>query len=715
MPVKNSVTTAIKREEKEPILSKAELEKAFRLMYTSRAIDKREKILKAQAKLYFQMSGSGHEGVLVAAGMQLKPGYDYILGYYRDKALALCYGSNAYEIFLDGMAAASAPNTGGRQMPYHFANPQKNVLPFSSPVGSQFLRATGAAMAGRLYAQIKEISGREKFYHEDEVVLVCGGDGATSEGEFWESLNRSCIKLGNSYLPIIFLIEDNQYAISVPLEAQTAGGNISKLVKGFEPIMLVKEVDGCDFVQSYQVMQEVISHVRKNHSPALVHAHVIRMDSHSESDRQEDYRTKEELEQDKRNDPLPRLEKYLLANRLFSQDQLGQIKSQIEKETEEAAEKALLEPKADPKTIYNFLYSPTVDPTSSKFAAEPKFEGQPLTLAGMINKTLMDEMERNPKIVIAGEDVADCSKEAQMDRVPGKGGVFKVTKNLQRKFGSARVFNTPLAEATIVGTGVGMGYRGIKYIGEIQFIDYIWPAMNQIHDEWALTRWKSNNNWSAPIVIRTTYGGYLGGGSTYHSQTRESIFCHIPGLRVVLPSTALDACGLLRTAIRCEDPVLFLEHKKLYFAVEGRSPYPGPDFMIPFGKGSIRKSGKDVSIITYGILTWKSLQAAEMLSKEGMDVEVIDLRTVNPVDWEMIFESVKKTGKVVVVYEDTRFCGYGAEIASEIAEKCFEHLDAPVTRVASEDVFVAYAPVLEEEILPETHDIIKAVKEVVNY
>jgi len=680
MHVKNSMTAEVSAKGKTDILTKAEFEKGYRLMYTSRAIDKREKILKAQAKVHFQMSGSGHEAILVAAGMQLKPGKDYILGYYRDKALAVAYGSTPYECFVDGMAAASAPNSGARQMPYHWADPKRTMLPFSSPVGSQFLRAVGAAMAGRLYAQIKEIPNREKFYQEDEVVLVCGGEGATSEGEFWEALNRSCIKLGNSYLPVIFVIEDNEYAISVPIETQTAGGNISKLVKGFEPILLVREVDGCDFMQSYLTMNEVISHVRKNHSPALVHAHVIRMDGHSESDRQEDYRAKEELEADKKKDPMVKLEKYLIENKIFSQEELENIKAKIDKEVEEEAEKALFEPKPDPKTIHNFVYSPTVDPTSSKFSTEPKFEGQPLTMGAMINKTLADEMERNAKIVVAGEDVADCSRESELDKVPGKGGVFKVTKNLQKKFGSIRVFNTSLAEATIVGTGVGLGYRGIKYVGEIQFIDYIWPAMSQIHDELALTRWKSNNNWANPIVIRTTYGGYLGGGSIYHSQSRESIFCHIPGLRVVIPSTALDACGLLRTAIRCEDPVLFLEHKKLYFAVEGRSPYPGPDFMIPFGKASIRKTGKDISIITFGILTWKSLQAAEQVAKEGIDVEVVDLRSLNPVDWETIFESVKKTGKAVVAYEDTRFCGYGAEIAAEITEKCFEYLDAPVTR-----------------------------------
>jgi len=715
MPVKNSVATTVSAPAKKDILSKSELERGYRLMYTSRAIDKREKILKAQAKVHFQMSGSGHEAILVAAGMQLKPGKDYILGYYRDKALAVAYGSTPYECFVDGMATANSPNSGARQMPYHWADPKRTILPFSSPVGSQFLRAVGAAMAGRLYSQIKDIPNREKFYQEDEVVLVCGGDGATSEGEFWEALNRACIKLGDAYLPVIFVIEDNEYAISVPIEAQTAGGNISKLVKGFEPILMVKEVDGCDFVQSYLTMNEVISHVRKNHSPALVHAHVIRMDPHSESDRQEDYRSKEELEADKKKDPIVKLEKYLVENKIFSQDQLESIKTKIDKEVEDEAEKALLEPKPDPKTIHNFVYSPTVDPTSSKFSTEPKFEGQPLTLGAMINKTLADEMERNPKIVIAGEDIADCSRESELDKVPGKGGVFKVTKNLQKKFGSVRVFNTSLAEATIVGTGVGLGYRGIKYVGEIQFIDYIWPAMNQIHNELAMTRWKTNNNWANPIVIRTTYGGYLGGGSIYHSQSRESIFCHIPGLRVVIPSTALDACGLLRTAIRCDDPVLFLEQKKLYFAVEGRSPYPGPDFMIPFEKASVRKTGKDISIITFGILTWKSLQAAEQVAKDGIDVEVIDLRSLNPVDWETIFESVKKTGKVVVAYEDTRFCGYGAEIAAEITEKCFEYLDAPVTRVAAEDIFVAYSPILEEEILPQTEDIMEGVKRVVEY
>jgi 2-oxoisovalerate dehydrogenase E1 component len=695
-------------------LSKETLFEAYKLMVLSRSIDKREKILKAQAKVYFQMSGSGHEAILTAAGMQLKPGYDWIIGYYRDKALAVSWGASAYDCFIDGMAAEESA-TGGRQMPYHWSKRSKHILPFSSPVGSQFLRAVGAAMAGQLYQQVTDIPDRERFFKEDEVTLICGGDGATSEGEFWEALNRAAIPLGKSMSPVIFLIEDNEYAISVPLQAQTAGGNISKLLRGFEPLMMVREVDGCDFIQSYTVMQEVIQHVRKERKPALVHAHVIRMDPHSESDRQEDYRTREELEADRKKEPIVRLESFLVEENIFTQKELDNLKAKIEQGVSDAADRALEVKKPDPKTASRYVYSPTVDPTSEQFSTPPRFEGEPLNMATMINRTLADEMARNPKIVISGEDVADCSKEEFIDKVPGKGGVFKVTKGLQRKFGSLRVFNSSLAEATVVGVGVGLGYRGIKYVGEIQFMDYIWPAMSQIHDELAITRWKTNNEYSNPIVIRTTYGGYLGGGSIYHSQSRESIFAHIPGLRVVLPSTALDACGLLRTAIRCDDPVLFLEHKKLYFAVENRSPYPGPDFMIPFGKASIRKTGKDVSIITFGILANKAVQAAEKLGKEGIDVEVVDLRSLNPVDWETIFTSVKKTGKVVVAYEDTRFCGYGGEIAAEITEKCFEYLDAPIVRVAADDIFVAYYPGLEEEILPQTEDIMEGVKRVAEY
>ena len=707
----NQVVLAPKNQTK---LSKDTLLEAYQLMMTSRAIDKREKILKAQAKVYFQMSGSGHEAILTAAGMQLKPGYDWIIGYYRDKALAVSWGVTAYDCFVEGMAAEKSC-TGGRQMPYHWTNKERHILPFSSPVGSQYLRGVGAALAGQLYQQIESIPDRQKFFNEDEVVLVCGGEGSTSEGEFWEALNRAGIPLGKNLLPVIFLIEDNQYAISVPIQAQTAGGSISKLLRGFEPLMLVREVDGCDFIQSYTVMQEVIQLVRKERRPALVHAHLIRLDPHSESDRQEDYRTQKELEADRKKDPILRLETFLVEENIFSQKELDQIKNRIEQEVSDAADRALEQKKIVPGDVTTCIYSPEVDPTSDKFATPPQLEGEPLNMATMINRTLTDEMARNPKIVISGEDVADCTKEEEIDKVPGKGGVFKVTKGLQRKFGSLRVFNSSLAEATIVGVGVGLGYRGIKYVGEIQFIDYIWPAMNQIHDELALTRWKTNNDFSCPIVIRTTYGGYLGGGSIYHSMSRESIFAHIPGLRVVIPSTALDACGLLRTAIRCDDPVLFLEQKKLYFAVENRSPYPGPDFMIPFGKASIRRPGKDVSIITFGIMANKSVQAAEKLLKEEIDVEVIDLRSLNPVDWETIFNSVKKTGRVVVAHEDTRFCGYGAEISAEITEKCFEYLDAPIVRVAAKDVFVPYYPALEEEVLPQTEDIMEGVKRVVEY
>lgn len=695
-------------------LTHDQLLRFYRTMVTSRRIDDREISLKRQNKIFFQISGAGHEAVGVAVAEHCEGTRDWFYPYYRDRAMMLGLGQTALDHLLQAVGAEADPASGGRQMPAHYGDVRFNTPTSSSPTGTQFLQAVGSAEAATKVPRVDGLREHIERFADDEIVIVCTGDGATSEGEFFESMNTAC----NLKLPVVYVVQDNGYAISVPIEVQTAGGSISQLVSGFPDLHIV-ECDGTDLVDTYRAAGEAIRYARERRGPAMLHAHTTRPYSHSMSDDERAYRTPQEREEQESRDPLRRARDLILSVGAATEVELDALEDEVEAEVAAAADAALASPQPDPSTAMKHLFSEDVDPTSSDFDTEddPQYQSDKLlTVVDLLNSCMRTEMERDPRIVVFGEDVADASREDILGEVKGKGGVFKVTHGLQARFGADRVYNSPLAEANIVGRAVGMAVRGMRPVVEIQFFDYIWPAMMQIRDELATMRYRSNGAFSSPVVIRVTYGGYLKGGAIYHSQTGESIFAHCPGLHVCLPSTAEDAAGLLRTAIRCEDPVLFLEHKHLYRQVYNKGRDPGPNYMIPFGKAKVVREGTDVTVVTCGALVKRSMDAAKIASEQhGIEAEVLDLRTVQPFDMERIADSVKKTNKVVIVHEDSMSWGIGSEISARIADELFEYLDGPVKRVASMDTWVAYAPQVENVILPQTPDVVNAIVDLAAY
>ena len=706
----SSVRTEVKEVRGLPL---SQVVDAYKTMFEAREADEMDlKLLRQGTPGHsFYIGSAGHECIGVAAAMNTRPGYDWFRLHYRDLAFALGLGITAEEYFYGVLAREGDPFTGARQLPHHWTSKRFQIITENSPVGSQYLPMAGVAHAGRIYSLVKEIPEREKLFKKDEVVVFSGGEAGISQGEFYEALNWAC----RMNLPVVFLIEDNEWGISVHRSIQTAGRDISRILKGYEDegILKIFKVDGTDFFASYQTMREAVSHCRAGKGPSLVHATVIRLRGHSSADDHRKYRLHEELERDKKRDPIIKLRQVLLEEEVFSNEELEELEEEIKQKLEEVVEKVKKVPFPEGKTATLNLFDPEVDPTKAP-APEPRFTGEKLLYLQMINRALSDAMERDPRIVVFGEDVADSLPD-RIDKVPGKGGVFLVTHGLQKRFGSERVFNTPLAEASIAGIGAGIAQRGLKPVIEIQFADYIWPAVAQICSEILTTRYRSNNMFESPVVIRTTDGPGVR-GALWHSQTIEGIFSNLPGLHIVCPSDALSAYGLLTTALRfCNDPVLFLEPKMLYREPKVASPYAGPDYSIPFGKALIKRVGDDITFVTYGTLVAKALPAAEEAEKKGISVEVIDLRSILPWDKETVYKSIQKTGKVIVGHAGQLTGGFAGELAATIQQELFDSLDSPVIRIAAKDCFVPYAPTLEEDVLVQTYKILEAIEMLASY
>ena len=696
-------------------LSEEDLKGFLRNIYLSRKLDDAEINMRKQNKAFFQISSAGHEGILSAVGKVLRPNYDYFIPYYRDRALCLSLGVTPYEMLCQANGNEGDKASGGRQMPAHWGHKDLNIISKSSCTGTQFLQACGLAESGIFFADLEDqgVDVSEFSFNKDEIIYTSCGDGTTSQGEFWESLTTACV----NELPIMFLVEDNGYAISVPVEVQTPGGSISEALKAF-PGLKIFRCDGNCPIESYATAFEAAKYIREERKPVLFHANVTRPYSHSLSDDHKNYRTKSELEDESKIDVINSFPNFLIAAGVLSEEENKKIIESVASQVKESMDRAIETPWPPIETSTDYLYSNSVDPKSGQFDKEPSFSGKddiPMALA--LNKTLKAEVSKNPFIRMFGEDVADFSELEKLEdkNLKGKGGVFSISKGVQRVGYKGQVFNSPLAEANIIGRAIGMALRGIKPVVEIQFFDYIWTAFMQLKNEMATTRYRSGGDYTCPMVVRVPIGGYLRGGSIYHSQCGESIFTHIPGLYVCFPSNALDAMGLLRTAINCDDPVMFLEHKHLYYQGYNRMADPGDDFMIPFGKAKVVKEGTDATILAWGALVQKSIDAVKEVEKEGYSIEIIDARTLVPFDMEALKKSLKKTNRILICHEETKTSGFAGEIAARINEELFESLDAPILRVAAKDSHVAYCPQLEDDILPQVQDVVQTLKKLLAY
>lgn len=661
--------------------SKKELMRIYRNMLLVRRLDEKMFILLKQGRGHFHVGCSGHEAIQLASAFVLKRKKDWAISYYRDLAFSIGYGLTSKDILSAHLSKMTDPSA-GRQMPSHFNSKKDRIVSVSSSIGANFLPGLGIAQASMI----------EK---NDEIVYVSTGEGGTSEGVFYELLNWATL----SKAPIIIVVQDNKYAISVPVNEQTSNHSISKSVRGFENLN-VFEVDGTDFFESHAAMKAAAERARKGGGPSLIHAHVVRLVPHSSSDDQNKYRDPEELEKIRLHDPLDKLFHRLTASNLVTPEALDDLQKEVHREVEEDTKWCLQQ--KDPEGKDALLHVLSENPPQLQYEKSTP-SGEKVVMVDAINHALFEEMKRNDKILVFGQDVGGK-----------KGGVFTATRGLTEKFGAHRCYNTPLSEASILGTACGLSIRGFKPVAEIQFGDYIWPAMELVKNQIDSLRFRSHNQFSCPMVIRIPIGGYIHGGLC-HSQNIESTFAHFPGFMVVMPSNAADAKGMLKTAIRGDDPIIFLEHKALYRQGFARRPEPDEEYLVPIGKASIVKKGEHITVVTYGALVQKSLNIAQEYANKGVDIEIIDIRTMQPLDTETILRSVRKTNRVLVLHEDYEFMGMGAEIAAQIADKAFTHLDAPIKRVAAKFAPIPYASALEDFVLPNDGDIKEALDQLLRF
>ena len=660
--------------------SKKQILEIYYKMSLSRALDKKMLILLKQGKSFFHMGASGHEAAQLAASLIIKPGKDWSYPYYRDGAYCLGLGMTSREQLLSFLSKADDPNSGGRQMPMHYGHKDLRIVSQSSPTGSQFLQALGSSLAAQ-------------YDESRDIVYVSSGEGTTSQGDFHEALNWA----SNAKAPIIFHIQDNEYAISTHKSEQSADSVFTRAA-GYKNLSRF-DVDGTNFFETHLAFKQAAERARKGQGPSIIVSNVVRLLPHSSSDDQRKYRTEDDLNQDQKRDPLLILKNQASENNFILQKEFEKMDLLVKEQVDSDVLWAETQSYPDEETALNHIYS--TDPPITESVAKPIRDN--IVIVDAINHALKEEMLQNNKMVIFGQDIADP-----------KGGVFTATKGLSDEFGTNRVFNSPLAESSIIGTAIGLAVSGYKPVVEIQFGDYIWTAMNQIRNEVVTMRYRSNNAWNCPLIIRTPVGGYIHGGLC-HSQSIDGYFIHMPGIYLAYPSNASDAKGLLKMACRMNDPVLFMEHKGLYRQGYAATEEPDEDYVIPFGKGRIVSDGDILTVITWGAMVQKTIEAVKSLSLEKGLVEIIDLRTLNPLDINIIKTSIEKTGKALIVYEDNLTNGPGAEISAIIGEKCFEYLDGPIKRIASKDSPVPFNWFLENKVLPQTEDIALGIKELLEY